>query len=186
MPRPRVMGLDISANRVAFAVCDSVEFMGSRLMRRKNWPTLGAFAEDAASLIRGGRQMCGLPSVCMEINTRPKIMHKGKPSPNMVLSYMRSRWVEGAIIAMCAEDEPGMIKRLKGGYWEIPTDSTWFALQASSGKNEKENRRRRMSTIYGFKLGKISQDEVDALAIAHECSIALNMGRGMSRGGRST
>ncbi len=186
MPRASVLGLDVSANRVALAVSDGARFHDSSILLRKQFRDLPSFAREAAFEIGNRRQRLGIAAVCLEINLHPDVMYAGRQSPNKIAAYMRSRWVEGAIIAMCAEDEPGMIKRLKGGYWEIPTDRAWLALQASSGKNVKESRRRRMMQIYGFMIGGITQDEVDALAIAHECAIAINLGRGMAERRRAT
>ena len=122
---------------------------------------------------------------CLEINLHPHLTHKGHPSSTMVRSYMRSRWIEGAIIAECFHEEPQIIERKTGGFHAVPEGEV-YALQASSrgGKAVKERRRRDMSLIYAIRKVKISQDEVDALAIAHECVVALKTGN-MLRGDRA-
>lgn len=172
----KILGLDISANRIAWAAADGSGSCSTNLLRRGR-SSFTVFIEEAAKRINEILVAPELPEgVCLEINLHPNVTHKGHPSATKVRAYMRSRWVEGAIIQECLHEEPQIIERVRGGYYRVPK-GTVFALQASgkAGSKEKEDRRRRMSAIYG--LGqKITQDAVDALAIAHECAVALKTG----------
>ena len=173
----KILGLDISANRIAWALADGGGHCSTELLRR-NLRSFGFFIEQAAQRINEILVGPEAPDgVCLEINLHPNVTHKGHPSATKVRAYMRSRWVEGAIIQECLHEEPQIIERVRGGYYRVPK-GTVFALQASGkvGKKEKEDRRRRMLVIYGLAGEPITQDEIDALAVAHECSCALRTG----------
>ena len=173
---PRVLGLDVSANRIAWALCDGVGTCETDIFRRDVIDPM-AFVERAARdiLIRLQSAVGLRPDACcLEINLRPDIMHKGRVSPQKIAAYMRSRWVEGALLFACGLTEPQMIMKIKGGFHKIPAGNV-FALQASGGKDAKQVRRDRMTLIY--KLPKdLSEDECDALAVSHECCVALTTG----------
>lgn len=177
-----VLGLDISANRIAWASADGSSWWRADLLRRGR-SSFSVFTEEAAKRINKILVSPHPPDgVCLEINFHPNVTHKGHPSATKVRAYMRSRWIEGAIIQECLHEEPQIIERVRGGYYKVPK-GTVFALQASGkvGKHEKEDRRRRMLAIYGLEGQKITQDEIDALAIAHDCVVALKTGN-MARG----
>ncbi len=173
----KILGLDISANRIAWASADGSSWWRADLLRRGR-TSFSVFIEEAAKRINQILVSPHAPdAVCLEINLHPNVTHKGHPSATKVRAYMRSRWVEGAIIQECLHEEPQIIERRPGGYYNVPK-GTVFALQASgrAGKAEKEDRRRRMVAIYGLAGQKVSQDEVDALAISHDCVVALKTG----------
>lgn len=170
----RVLGLDVSANRVAWAICDGAGTCSTdRIMRHKD--SFAVFIESSATEINDIMADNDLYVACLEINLHPKLTHKGHPSATMVNAYMRSRWIEGGIIYECFHEEPQMIERIRGGFHKIPPGQI-FSMQASGrvGTKEKEDRRRRMSAHYGGITA--SEDEIDALAIAHECVVALKTG----------
>ncbi len=180
----KVLGLDISANRIAWASSDGSGHCLTDLLRRGR-SSFSVFIEEAAKRINGILTGPAAPDgVCLEINLHPNVTHNGHPSATKVRAYMRSRWIEGAIIQECLHEEPQIIERLPGGYYKVPK-GTVFALQASgrAGTKEKEDRRRRMVAIYGLAGQTVSVDEIDALATAHEAVIALKTGTIM-RGGR--
>jgi hypothetical protein len=93
---------------------------------------------------------------------------------------LRSRWVEGAILSRLFECEPLEIKKLKGGFHEIPAGKV-FALQASGGADAKAKRRSRMTLLYKLQAD-VTEDEIDALAVGHECACALATGVREKRG----
>lgn len=174
----KILGLDISANRIAWASSDGSGHCLTDLLRRGP-SSFSVFIEEAAKRINEVLVGEHAPDgVCLEINLHPNVTHKGHPSATKVRAYMRSRWIEGAIIQECLHEEPQIIERVKGGYYQVPKDTTVFALQASGkvGAKEKEDRRRRMLAIYGLAGEPITQDEIDALAIAHDCVVALKTG----------
>ena len=174
-----ILGLDISANRIAWATADGSGTCSTHLIRRAH-VSFGCFIDFAAAQINRILMSDQPPdAVCLEINLHPNITHKGHPSAAKVRAYMRSRWVEGAIIQECLHEEPQIIDRVRGGYYRLPKGKIFFfALQASGkvGSKEKDDRRRRMGAIYGLAVQEASQDEVDALAVAHEGVVALKTG----------
>lgn len=171
---PRVLGLDVSANRVAWAVCTGTKLMGCDVIARYD-NSFRLFADAAVEMLGRVIEGHGPDATCIEINLHPHIMHKGRPAANMVRAYMRSRWIEGALLGRLFEDEPAEIVRAKGGHHIVPEGSV-FAMQASGSEGAKEKRRTLVSLLYGLSRGKLSEDEVDALAIAHECAVALASG----------
>ena len=171
---PRVCGLDVSANRIAWALCDGAGECDTDYIRRDT-DTLGVFVEVGVDMIRDAMKEGGAEASCIEINLHPKIMHKGHPSANLIRAYLRSRWVEGAVLSRLFECEPLEIQKIKGGFHKIPAGNV-FALQASGGKDAKLRRRERMTLHYNLQAAKISEDEIDALAVAHECAVALTTG----------
>lgn len=89
---------------------------------------------------------------------------------------MRSRWVEGAVLGRLNLDEPTEITRKRGGFGEAEVGRAIYSLAASGSKDAKQNRRRRMLSLYvAHKLDDLSEDEIDALAIAHDCAVILNL-----------
>ena len=178
---PRVLGFDVSANRIAWALCDGAGQCSTEIVKRHKLGLL-EFIDSARSGLQFFLHGIQLPDAyCIEINLRPAIMNKGKQSPNMVKAYMRSRWVEGAFLMALRLAEPLMIQKIPGGFHKLPAGYV-FALQASGGKDAKGTRRRRMVIHYNL-LGRLnnpghplSEDEIDALAVAHECAIALTTG----------
>jgi hypothetical protein len=174
MGNPVVVGLDVSADRIAMAVCDSVSCDSSWVAHRKG-QEMTAWVKDVGDDLSASLSAYNRPATCLEINLHPRLMHKGHMSQQMVAAYMRSRWVEGMLLLWANLSEPAIIRRQRGGHFKVPGDHECYALQASSGKNAKEQRRQRMAHIYGVMLYDMSQDEIDALAVAHDCSIALGM-----------
>jgi hypothetical protein len=169
-----VLGLDISANRVAWAWANEKEFRAH--LHTRGMMSWQSFVNAAAADIRAALQEYGHPPVCLEINLHPKIIYCGHPSPDMIRDYMRCRWVEGAIIRECCYEEPQIIRRIHGGHYEVPPDTRTFALQATGGVAAKKKRRDRMRLLYDLRNRELSEDEVDALAIAHDCVVALKAG----------
>jgi len=173
---PRVLGFDVSANRIAWALADGGGVAKIGIVRRKAGLSLPDFVNFAARNIRTLiLTSAEIDATCIEVNLRPAMMNKGRQSPNMVKAYMRSRWIEGALLMALKIDEPQLITKLKGGYHRLPEGRS-LGLQASAGANAKERRRERMMLLYKFITKKISEDEIDALAVAHECVIALTTG----------
>ena len=172
---PRVLGLDVSANRVAWAVCNGNDMLGSERIERFD-DCFGFFVDAASDMLKLAIDGHKPDAACIEINLHPNIMHKGRPAANMIRAYMRSRWVEGALLGRLFEHEPLEITKMKGGWLAVPEGNV-FALQASGGAKAKEKRRTRMSAIYRIgPTAQVSEDEIDALAIAHEACIALKTG----------
>lgn len=171
-----VMGLDMSANRVAYAVCDSTVFYGSCLVSREDL-TFPSFVRAAYKLASHATFALRASIACLEINLHPKLIHKGHVAANMVRAYMRSRWVEGAILAKLGFDEPSEITRAPGGFFKLELGRMCYALPATGGEDAKAARRARMTQLYaaGISPGQLSEDEYDALAIAHDCSIAIGL-----------
>jgi hypothetical protein len=171
----RVIGLDVSANRIAFAICDSVKMFDSIVIPRRG-RDLAAFVNEAAAIIRKAMEREHVLVGCLEINLHPRITHKGHVSPKMIRAYMRSRWVEGAVLGVIGFDEPFEMERK---HKMIATELGWtmYSLPATGGKDAKRARRERMMMLYGGFLfpGVFSEDEIDALAIAHDCAVALNL-----------
>ena len=171
---PRVCGFDISANRIAFALCDGAGKCSTAIVKRRDLGFL-EFIDQARASFQFFLHGIECPDAfCLEINLRPAMMNKGQQSPNMVMAYMRSRWPEGALLMALRLEEPLVIKKLKGGFHKIP-DGNVFALQASGGKDAKLKRRQRMTLLYRLPRGT-TEDEVDALAVAHETCVALTTG----------
>ena len=172
-----VLGLDVSANRIAWAFTNGTK-CETGIVRRSE-KSFDVFVSLAAKQInsRWGEGSDWLEAeICLEINLRPAWMWRGASSPHMVESYMRSRWIEGALIDRLCHEEPQKIERIHNA-WKVKEGSQVHSLQASGGKDAKANRRRRMSLIYHFiEERKLSEDEIDALAIAHECYVALRAG----------
>lgn len=179
----RVLGLDVSANRIAWGICDSVDFYGSCLVPRRG-RGFDDFVCEAHDRISNATIACKSTAACIEINLHPKVVHKGHVSPKMIRAYMRSRWVEGAILAKLGLDEPTEMKRMKGNYIEVEAGRAIYSLAATWQPKAKEMRRHRMLALYAHNgLGDLSEDEIDALAIAHDCAVALNLaGRGVVSG----
>ncbi len=171
----KVIGFDISANRIAFAICDSVKMFDSIVIPRRG-RDLAAFVNEAATLIRKAMERESVLIGCLEINLHPRITHKGHVSANMIRAYMRSRWVEGAVLGVIGFDEPFEMERKRK---VISTELGWtmYSLPATGGKDAKDARRDRMKILYGFSglHVRFTEDEVDALAIAHDCAVALNL-----------
>jgi hypothetical protein len=179
--KKRIVGFDISAKRIAWAICDSVAFYGSGVTKRQK-NAFGGFLKEAYGEYMALRLGQSIDAHCIEINLHPKVTHKGHVSPKMIRAYMRSRWIEGAFLHMVCSQEPSEITRKKGGFYEVERGYHMYSLAASWTQKAKESRRYRMLSVYASSnLAGITQDEVDALAIAHDCSIALAMAeRGVS------
>jgi len=172
---PRVLGLDVSANRIAWALADGggaakVGIAKPKVVRLPELVKLAA--TNIRTLIHTSAK---IDAICIEVNLRPAMMNKGRQSTKMVKAYMRSRWVEGALFNALGLEEPKLITKIKGGYHRVPAGDV-FGLQASGGEDAKKRRRQRMTLLYKFTKAKISEDEIDALAVAHECVIALTTG----------
>lgn len=171
-----VLGFDVSANRIAWAFTNGNTCLTGIV--RRSGKSFDTFVSLAVTEIGG---MWSLEDyidaeICLEINLHPRIIHKGYISPDKIRAYMRSRWIEGALIDRLCHEEPQTIERIHNA-WKVPKDAQVFSLQASGGKDAKEKRRRRMSLIYqDIAERKLSEDEIDALAIAHECYVALKSG----------
>jgi hypothetical protein len=181
---PLVIGLDVSANRIAFAICDTVNWRDAYISQKRG--EAREWIDDVSQIVLATLEEYERPPVCIEINLHPRILYQQHPSPAMVLAYMRSRWIEGMLLRACGLGEPIIIKRKKGGLHDVPRSGAGcYALQATGGKDAKAMRRLRMSTIYGFDRAMLSEDEVDALAIAHDASVALGMDQRI-REGRGT
>lgn len=173
----RVLGLDISAKRIAWGICDSVEFFGSCLVKRRG-RGFDDFVTEAWSRISNASIACKATTACLEINLHPNVIHKGYVSPKKIKAYMRSRWVEGALLAKLGVDEPAEIRRGKGGLFALESGRAMYSLAATWSQNAKLKRRQKMYTLYGGAgLGVLSEDEFDSLAIAHDCAVALNLAR---------
>lgn len=176
-----VIGLDASADRIAWAeLADGFLQSSGQWDCRKGIPAVKIFTA------LGPQATVGRTIFCLEINLRPLMVNKGRISPQMVKNYMRSRWMEGRLLHVLGFPEPVQIERKRGGFL-VPSESKIYSLQAKSegnrsGKEAKAERRRRMTQIYTIKH-KVSQDVIDALAIAHDATTALKMGfRGDSNG----
>lgn len=172
-----IIGIDASADRLAYA-----HIAGGHLTAGGEWDCKGAFPDKEIRKALGPWLIDYPPEsviFCLEINLRPFVVNKGALSPRLIKNYMRSRWVEGRFMESLGFPEPVMIERKRGGYF-IPHRSKFHCLQAKSegnrkGADAKKARRARMEAIYGLKH-KFSQDLIDALAIAHECEVALKTG----------
>jgi hypothetical protein len=173
----KVLGFDVSANRVAWALCDSARFYGSGLVKKGRFAARD-LVDTAVDMIKNMTQP--YESACLEINLHPKVMHKGRLSPKMVRAYMRSRWMEGALIDRLGYDEPSEIIRkgsiIAGGFVVVDPDAGMYSLQATGGKDAKAKRRSRMMMLYAaWEVSRLSEDEIDALAIAHDCAVAIRL-----------
>lgn len=175
MSRHRVVGLDISANRIAWAVTDSVHLSSWGMRKRSSRRSLQEFVMSSTDAIRAVMGDSKTETVCIEINLHPKVIHKGHVSPKMIRAYMRSRWVEGALLFGLELGEPEELVRGKGGYILLPNARKCYSLAATWSQNAKEKRWRRMSSIYRD-AKRLGEDEIDALAIAHDCAVALALG----------
>ncbi len=79
-------------------------------------------------------------------------------------------------------DEPYEITRAPGGGYRAETGWTSYSMAASGAKGAKEKRRKRVELIYSCNLThRLSEDEIDALAIAHDCAVALAYAASMQR-----
>ena len=162
-----IIGLDVSANRIAWAWLYRERLQGSACEECARGLSKDIIVDIAKSLHADDAVYC------LEINTRPKLMHKGRVSPQMVKSYMRSRWVEGRLLQELGLPEPVVITN-KMRAFGIGMGSSIYAIQASAEK--KTVRRNRMELLYQPKR-QLSQDEIDALAVAHQLSVAMKMAR---------
>lgn len=172
---PRVLGLDVSANRIAWALAGGAGECETGILRRGRNDFTEFVHGASGAITRFFAGMYDPDAYCLEVNLHPNIIHKGHIAPKMIKAYMRSRWVEGALLGSLLLTEPRMIQKMPGGFHKIPAGDV-FALQASGGKDAKLKRRQRMTLHYGLQSMKISEDEIDALAVAHECVIALTTG----------
>lgn len=172
--RHKVLGLDVSANRIAWALCDSVKLFtyGHQTRPETDDGLIQLAAYRICAILRAHDD----PPICLEINLHPKLVHKGRIAANMVRAYMRSRWVEGALLESMNVSLPIELARNKRGLIPVLVDEYVFALQATGGQDAKQTRRRRMTCLYGLSKLRLTEDEVDALAIAHDCSCALAAG----------
>lgn len=172
--RHKVLGLDVSANRIAWAICDSARLFTYGHQTRME--TDDGLIQIAATKIITARRNYDDPPICLEINLHPKLMHRGRIAAKMVRAYMRSRWVEGALLESMNVSLPIELARNKGGLIPVLFDEYVFALPATGGADAKLTRRHRMTCLYGLRKLRLTEDEVDALAIAHDCSAALAAG----------
>lgn len=163
-----VVGLDISGDRVAWAIVDGgLRSIG--VLTRKSHEHSHFALESVNRLQDETRTIWATEIYALEINLYPRITFHGRPTANLIRNYMVCRWTEGRVLQLLNAPNPATLERVRGGGWKL--NGKWnvvtsVALQASGGKGAKDKRRAKMRLVYG-NLG-VGEDEIDALSIADE------------------